>query len=363
MKIAPLFHALSSTGWAEPVIVHTGQHYDANMSDHFFRDLKLPSPHFHLGVGSGDHGETTGKVMQEYEAVAIAERPDWIIVVGDVNPTAACTMVGVKLGITVAHLEAGLRSGDRTMPEEINRIVTDSIADVLWTPSPDGDKNLLREGVDPARVTRVGNIMMDSYELMRGAIETANTATSLSLGGQDYAVVTLHRPSNVDNREILTLLVDQLVAASKVLHLVFPVHPRTRKQLRNFGLWDRLLTGQVHLLDPLGYIDFMGLVRTSTLAVTDSGGLQEETTYLGIPCITLRPNTERPATITEGTNQLATAENLLEMVQLAYGGDWQRGRRPDLWDGKTARRIVADISRRARGAKEEVDLVQVRAQR
>jgi len=240
MKVAPLYHALKAQPWCEVSIVHTGQHYDANMSDAFFRDLQLPQPRHHLEVGSGSHAEQTGGVMIAYEKVCLAERPDWIVVVGDVNSTAACAMVGAKLWIPVVHLEAGLRSRDRSMPEEINRLVTDAIADVLWTPSIDGDENLIKEGVDPQRIDRVGNIMIDSFEMMRGQIEADGTRASMGLPAGGYGVVTLHRPSNVDRRENLAPLVEQLVAVSRDLPLVFAVHPRTRKKLDEYGLLEAL---------------------------------------------------------------------------------------------------------------------------
>ncbi|MBS0395369.1 MAG: UDP-N-acetylglucosamine 2-epimerase (non-hydrolyzing), partial [Proteobacteria bacterium] len=288
MKIAPLYHALAAAPWCRPAIVHTGQHYDPNMSDAFFRDLKLPAPHHHLEVGSGSHAEQTGGVMIAYEKVVGADRPDWIVVVGDVNSTAACAMVGTKAWIPVVHLEAGLRSRDRRMPEEINRLVTDAIADVLWTPSPDADANLIAEGVEPARIDFVGNIMIDSYEMMRPAIAASEARARLALAG-DYAVVTLHRPSNVDDREALGELVARLEESSARLPLLFAVHPRTRKRLEDFGLMGRLAGhSRIRLTEPLGYIEFMSVVSGARAVITDSGGVQEETTYLGIPCLTLR---------------------------------------------------------------------------
>ncbi len=347
MKIAPLWHALAREDWCRARIVHTGQHYDANMSDAFFRDLGLPDPELHLGVGSGSHAEQLGGVMIAYERALAAARPDWIVVVGDVNSTAACSLVGAKLWIPVVHLEAGLRSRDRRMPEEINRLVTDAIADVLWTPSPDADENLLAEGVAADRIDRVGNIMIDSYELMRPRIDAAGTRAAMQLSGLSYGVVTMHRPSNVDDRQALGLLVDGLASVGKRLPLVFPVHPRTRKRLVEFGLMQRFDASAVRLCDPLSYIEFMNLVSGCALAITDSGGVQEETTYLGIPCITLRENTERPITVTQGTNRLVKAADLDFAAGEALSGRWATGTRPALWDGRAAARCVAALRRRS----------------
>ncbi|NII10576.1 UDP-N-acetylglucosamine 2-epimerase (non-hydrolyzing) [Oleiagrimonas sp. C23AA] len=347
MKIAPLFHELQRQSWCQLRLVHTGQHYDKNMSEAFFSDLGLPRPDLHLGVGSGSHAEQTANVMLSYEQACTTDRPDLIIVVGDVNSTIACALVGSKLHITVAHLEAGLRSRDRRMPEEINRLVTDTIADILWTPSPDGDENLAAEGVAQEKVTRVGNIMIDSYELMRERIEQSGQRQKLGLEGRDYGVVTLHRPSNVDSPATLAELVNQLTDIARQLPLVFPVHPRTRKNLETFSLWKKLTqTTGLQVIDPLGYVDFMNLVRGARLILTDSGGIQEETTYLGIPCLTLRDTTERPVTITEGTNQLITAARLKAVVEQILQGQWTKGRKPELWDGHTATRVAADIRRR-----------------
>ena len=344
MKIAPLYHELNKTDWATPVIVHTGQHYDINMSDAFFKDLDLPEPHIHLGVGSGTHAEQTGSVMIEYEKVLMQQQPDLVVVVGDVNSTIAATLAAVKLGIKTAHLEAGLRSFDRTMPEEINRIVTDSIADLLWTPSPDGDENLIREGVASEKIQRVGNIMIDSLEMMRGKIEGAKTWQEMGLTQNEYAVVTLHRPSNVDNKEILLSLVDALQELSAMHPVVFPIHPRTLANLERFNMMEKLqATDGMKCLEPLNYVRFMNLVFNCRLVVTDSGGIQEETTYLGIPCITLRDNTERPVTVTEGTNRLCKVQELRQSIDIILNNDGKKKNPPELWDGKTASRIAERI--------------------
>jgi UDP-N-acetylglucosamine 2-epimerase (non-hydrolysing) len=346
MKVAPLWHALTAAPDFQPVLIHTGQHYDPNMSDAIFADLRLPAPDHHLGVGSGSHAEQTGNVMIAYEKIAVAQRPDWLIVVGDVNSTAAAAMVAAKLHIPCVHLEAGLRSGDRRMPEEINRLVTDAIADVLWTPSPDGDANLIGEGCDAARITRVGNIMLDSFEMVRPAIEAADVAGELGLRAGGYGVVTLHRPSNVDEDGPLTALVEALIAVQARLPLVWPVHPRSAKRLADTGLGNRLEDAGVKLIEPQPYIRFMSLVLSAAAAITDSGGIQEETTYLGIPCLTLRENTERPITIDEGTNQLVTANSLMADLEAALARPKHQRARPEFWDGATAVRCVADLRRR-----------------
>jgi UDP-N-acetylglucosamine 2-epimerase (non-hydrolysing) len=348
MKIAPLYHALKAQPWCRPRIVHTGQHYDANMSDAFFDDLQLPKPRVHLNVGSGSHAEQTGRVMIEYEKTCLASRPDWVVVVGDVNSTLACALVGAKLLIPVAHLEAGLRSGDRTMPEEINRIVTDSIADLLWTPSPDGDENLRKEGVPAHKIEQVGNIMLDSFELLAPKIRAAEGAKKLGLAKQSYGVVTLHRPSNVDSRDQLDLIVAKLIAIAERLPLVFPVHPRTRQRLQDFGLVERLhAVPAIRMTEPLSYIEFMSLVVDCRLALTDSGGVQEETSYLGIPCLTLRENTERPVTVTHGTNRLVKPATVDEEAERVLARPPRSTCTIPLWDGRTADRVVASLKGRA----------------
>ncbi len=347
MKVAPLYHALSRESWCTPRIVHTGQHYDANMSEAFFRDLRLPEPTHHLEIGSGTHAEQTGRTMIAYEAVCERERPHAIVVVGDVNATAACAMVGAKLWIPVVHLEAGLRSRDRHMPEEINRLVTDAISDLLWTPSRDADANLLAEGIPADKIHCIGNIMIDSFEMLREKIEAADTRRRLRLEGTPFAVVTLHRPSNVDDRETLTELAEALVHVSRELTVVFALHPRTRRRLEEFGLLETV-TGSVaiRVTEPLSYIEFMNLVMSCTIAITDSGGVQEETTYLGIPCATLRENTERPITLSEGTNRLVKPAALVAAAREALASTWPKGRKPDLWDGHTARRAAHSLRTR-----------------
>ena len=360
MKIAPLFHALKNEDWADPKIVHTGQHYDLNMSDAFFEDLGLPEPDIHLGVGSGTHAEQTGKVMIAYEKVLMDQRPDLIIVVGDVNSTMAATLAATKIQNPkskiqnpvssyrqrplVAHLEAGLRSFDRTMPEEVNRLVTDTLADILWTPSPDADENLIREGVSPDKILHVGNIMIDSLEMLRGKIEEQAVYKEFSLRSGEYILVTLHRPSNVDDGQVLKSICETLERIARKIPLIFPIHPRTRKNLEQNRLMHLLdKTPGIYPTRPLNYIRFMNLVFNCRFAVTDSGGIQEETTYLDIPCLTMRPNTERPITIEQGTNQLCTIEDLESRVDDILSGETGQGAVPELWDGRTAERIVKSI--------------------
>jgi len=342
MKIAPLYHSLKERDWANPVIVHTGQHYDINMSNAFFKDLSLPAPHIHLNIGSGTHADQIGGVMIAYEKVLSETNPDLTIVVGDVNSTVACTLAAVKLGIKIAHLEAGLRSFDRTMPEEINRITTDSISDYLWTPSSDANANLMREGIDSKKISMVGNIMIDTLVMMTPSIRKEKILQTMELSDKGYGVVTLHRPSNADNPRVLAGICQTFARVSEQTTLVFPVHPRTAKNLRNFGLYNLLDDAPgIILLEPVGYKAFMKLLFGCKFVITDSGGIQEETTYLKIPCLTLRPNTERPITITQGTNMLTTPEKIEDdIIKVTRKNPKEL---PIFWDGETSNRIVLSI--------------------
>lgn len=342
MKVAPLWRAFQAhTDLFRVKLLHTGQHYDPNMSEVFFRDLGLPAPDIHLGVGSGSHAEQTAAVMVKFEQVCQSERPDLALVVGDVNSTMAVAVTAKKLLIRVGHVEAGLRSRDWTMPEEVNRIVTDVICDHLFTPSRDADANLLAEGIAAERIHFVGNIMIDS---LIHAVEKARPLQvyrRLGVPAGDYGLVTLHRPANVDDPGNLERMIDAVAGLG--VPLVFPVHPRTRKIMETAGLTGERAShgGLVKLIEPLGYHDFLNLIIHAQLLITDSGGIQEETTYLGVPCLTLRPNTERPITITEGTNELVTLETLRDAVGRIVAGGWKKGRIPELWDGRTAERIVS----------------------
>lgn len=345
MKVAPIVAEMKrrESDFA-PLVVHTGQHYDAGMSDAFFRDLQLPQPDVYLGVGSGSHAAQTAAVMELFEPVVLREQPDWVLVVGDVNSTLACALVCSKLSVKVAHVEAGLRSRDRTMPEEINRLLTDQIADLLFTPSTDADENLIAEGIAPERIRFVGNIMIDSLLQRLEAAGDSQIREQLEVAGKDYAVVTLHRPSNVDSREGLTQIMEALVEISERLPVVFPLHPRTRKTMTEFGL-SNVAAGRdnLRLIDPLGYLDFLRLYSGARLVLTDSGGIQEETTALGIPCLTVRENTERPITIEMGTNRLVGGSReaiVAASFSIIDGPRVNTHRIPPLWDGHTAERIV-----------------------
>jgi UDP-N-acetylglucosamine 2-epimerase (non-hydrolysing) len=347
MKVAPIVAAMKQRPTEFlPLVLHTGQHYDASMSEAFFTDLNLPTPDIHLEVGSGSHAVQTAAVMQRFEPVVLSEKPDWVLVVGDVNSTIACALVCVKLGIKVAHVEAGLRSRDRTMPEEINRLLTDQIADLLFTPSPDADANLLAEGIPAERIKLVGNIMIDSLFSNLERARESKIKTQLELTAGQYAVLTLHRPSNVDNRETFERILSALETISDSLPIVFPVHPRTRKTLAEFGLSERLGSlNNLRLIEPLGYLDFLNLYSTARLVLTDSGGIQEETTAMGIPCLTLRENTERPITVEMGTNVVVgtDTQRIVSEAEAILSGRMKQARQPPLWDGHTAERIISEL--------------------
>ena len=346
MKVAPMWRAMADrSDRLQPVLIHTGQHYDKNMSDVFFEDLGLPVPDIHLGVGGGSHAQQTAGVMIKFEELCLAEKPDMVVVVGDVNATMATSVVAAKLHIPVAHVEAGLRSRDMTMPEEINRLMTDAIADLLFTPSADADENLRNEGVAESRIKLVGNIMIDSLVRSIEKARDLGAYSEMGLTDGQYGVVTLHRPANVDDPQNLARVLDVLTNVD--LPLVFPVHPRTLAVMKDNDLHAKcgLNDSQLHLTDPMGYYEFMNLVIHARMMLTDSGGLQEETTYLGIPCLTLRPNTERPLTVSMGTNELATIESLPGQVERILAGKWKQGSVPELWDGNTAPRIIDEVEK------------------
>jgi UDP-N-acetylglucosamine 2-epimerase (non-hydrolysing) len=356
MKVAPLVEAMKRREREfTPLVLHTGQHYDASMSDAFFRDLELPKPDVYLGVGSSPQITQLAEIMRRFEPVLKTERPDWVLVVGDVNSTLACALTCVKTGYQFAHVEAGLRSGDRSMPEEINRLLTDRVADLLFTPSEDGDKNLLSEGIPPERIRMVGNIMIDSLLKHLPAARQSNVRSKLGLCGIDYAVVTLHRPSNVDEPLVFERIICSLAEISKRLPVIFPAHPRTRKIIERLGLTAELKQNpRLMLTEPLGYLDFLGLFSGAKLVLTDSGGIQEETTVLGIPCLTLRENTERPITVELGTNRLVgtrAVQILTAVNEILDGTERRTATIPELWDGKTADRILNHLAQRSSGGK------------
>jgi UDP-N-acetylglucosamine 2-epimerase (non-hydrolysing) len=326
----------------EAVLVHTGQHYDENMSEVFFRELGIRRPDINLGVGSGTHAAQTAGILTSFEAVCQRERPDWVVVVGDVNSTMACTLVCAKMGIRVAHIEAGLRSFDRTMPEEINRLVTDALADLLLTPSEDANEHLLREGVARDKIKFVGNIMIDSLMDNLPKARASGTLDKLELEPGRFVYVTLHRPANVDDRDNLATLMAGLETVSRRLRIVFPIHPRTRKMLTEFHLMPRS-DNRLFLLEPLGYHASLCLTENARAVLTDSGGLQEEATFFRTPCLTLRPNTERPVTLTLGSNRLTKLEKLLDDVNDVLAGPERMGQIPPLWDGHTAERAVKEL--------------------
>ncbi len=351
MKIAPIHRAFQKhQGAVEHLICHTGQHYDERMSEIFFKDLELPRPDFYLGAGSGTHAEQTAKIMLEFEKTAVNEKPDLVIVAGDVNSTIACSLVAVKMGIKVAHIEAGLRSFDRTMPEEINRILTDAISEYLFVTEESGVINLEKEGISKDKIFLVGNTMIDSLVHFLPRTEKSDVLSELKLKPSGYCLVTLHRPSNVDSEGFLKELFDVFDSLSGNTKIVFPVHPRTMKNIEAAGLKHNLNSSLI-ITEPAGYIDFLALIKDAGLIITDSGGIQEESTYLGVQCLTVRENTERPITVELGTNQLI-GTNLQDVKTSALeviGGKVKQGSVPPLWDGHTAERIVDIILKNFRG--------------
>ncbi len=336
MKVAPVLSALKARKNTVQTLIHTGQHYDVNMSDVFFQQLGIPAPDVNLAVGSGSHAKQTAEIMTRLEPVMLERKPDLVLVYGDVNSTVATVLVCAKLGVRVGHVEAGLRSFDRTMPEEVNRLVTDQLADLLFTPSEDGDENLKREGIPAEKIFFVGNVMIDSL------VRLLPTAQKTKIEGlpERYALVTLHRPANVDDSVTLKGILESLLEVNRDLAVVFPAHPRTRQRIADFGL----NPGQLRVLDPLAYVDFLGLQSRATVVITDSGGIQEESTYLGIPCLTVRENTERPITVSMGTNILVgrDPEKLRAELSRVLSGKAKKGTVPPLWDGRAGERI-ADI--------------------
>ena len=353
MKMAPLLRAFAAeSALPSALLVHTGQHYDPAMNDRLFADLGLPAPDLNLGVGSGTHAVQTAEVMRRFEPLVDELHPCCVIVVGDVNSTLACSLVASKKGTPIVHVEAGLRSGDRTMPEEINRVLTDQIADVLYTTERDAAANLAREGIEPSRVHFVGNVMIDSLLAHRPhatppfeTLRRANVDASLLERGGRFGVVTLHRPSNVDSPDALGASLAVLMDTAQRLPLVWPVHPRTRASIARFGYESMLGSAPIALLEPQGYLEMLGLLAEATLVLTDSGGIQEETSALAVPCLTMRDNTERPITVAQGTNTLIgrDREQARACVDAILGGGGKRGRVPELWDGRAASRIAAHL--------------------
>ena len=362
MKVAPLHRAIQKlAGWTSK-IVHTGQHFDAKMSDVFFTQLELPKPDFFLGIGGGSHTEVTAKIMVAFEKIVEVEKPDLIIVVGDVTSTLACTLVAIKMGIKVAHVEAGLRSFDRTMPEELNRILTDSVADYLFVTEESGMQHLKNEGIADERVFFAGNVMIDSLvryqekaktttileDLGLRASDSGLSTSDSGLSTSDYIVMTMHRPANVDTKEGLESILELIELSSKDTKIIFPIHPRPRAHMEKFGLADRLDQAKnLIMTEPLGYLEFIQLMSNATAILTDSGGIQEETTYLGVPCLTFRDSTERPITVTLGTNQLLSdldPKKTYAALQEILAGKVKKGSIPPLWDGKAAERIAAQLA-------------------
>jgi UDP-N-acetylglucosamine 2-epimerase (non-hydrolysing) len=349
MKIAPIHKLMLKSDSIKPVLVHTGQHYDEKMSKVFFHDLKMPMPDVYLNVGSGTHAVQTAKIMIEFEKVLEKEKPDMVLVVGDVNSTVACTLVAVKLGIKCAHVESGLRSFDRRMPEEINRLMTDVVSDYLFVSEESGMENLKNEGMPDSKVFHVGNVMIDSLVSHIATTDRSKILKETGVTPEGYCLITLHRPSNVDDPESAKILVDLLKNLSKKIKVVFPIHPRTLKNFGNFGILKGFSDNpEIRLTEPLGYLDFMKLMKECRFVLTDSGGIQEETTYLGKPCLTLRENTERPSTVTLGTNILIKELNkklIMKHIGDILDGNVKKGCVPKFWDGHTAERIVAILEK------------------
>lgn len=351
MKIAPLMEAFGRTDGIEARIVHTGQHYDERMSRLFFQDLGIPPPDINLEVGSASHATQTAEIMRRFERVLLDDRPDWVIVVGDVNSTIACALVASKLGVKVAHVEAGLRSFDRTMPEEINRVLTDAISDLLLVSEPSGLENLQREGVSPEKVHFVGNVMIDTLLKNRARAADSRVLEAFDLRKGRYVVVTLHRPSNVDDRARFESILKALEAICREMPVILPMHPRTRQRVAAMGFGDWLSgVRDLHLPEPLGYLDFLKLMAEAALVLTDSGGIQEETTILKVPCLTLRENTERPVTVTHGTNRLVSPEtaSILAAYRAQLAREVEAHGSPELWDGRAAERIAKLFASRDR---------------
>lgn len=353
MKVAPVIRALGNKNGISQILVHTGQHYDINMSDIFFSQLGIPAPDINLDVGSGSHAVQTAQIMTRMETVLLEAKPDLVLVPGDVNSTVAAALVCAKLLISVGHVEAGLRSFDRTMPEEINRLLTDQIADLLFTPSVDGDDNLIREGIPQEKIHLVGNVMIDTLVRLLPAAEALwpKLSSELNVAEKQYGLVTLHRPSNVDDPVILSNILRALGEISENLPIIFPIHPRTRARIRETGL-EMKTDGRLQLTEPIGYLDFLCLQQRAKLVITDSGGIQEETTFLGVPCLTVRENTERPVTVTIGTNILVGQDMglLRSEVERVLAGGAKRGGVPPLWDGHASERIADILVRVLSGA-------------
>ena len=344
MKIAPIMKACEASGAIDTILVHTGQHYDKKMSDLFFRQLGIPEPDINLEIGSASHAVQTAEIMKTFEPVVLKHKPDAVLVVGDVNSTIACGLVAVKLGVKLIHVEAGLRSFDRSMPEEINRILTDSISDILFCTEQSGVDNLINEGISKQKAFLVGNVMIDTLLKNKNKAEESNILNQFNLNGNGFATLTLHRPANVDDPIVFSRILDALEVIQNDMPIIFPVHPRTRQNLASLGLDQRMKDmPNLQLVDPLGYLDFLKLMASARLVLTDSGGIQEETTILKVPCLTLRENTERPITTEIGSNQIVgtNPDVIIKAYRQATGSNWREPKIPPLWDGHAAERIVS----------------------